>query len=79
MVPGSTSGLRLLRLYLTFRAPTNSKCSSPDMNMAVPKFLNTCTGSAFNRFATACAKTIPSPSTTKSMSLQGLPIKRSHT
>ena len=71
-VPSSTTGLRLSWLYDSLRAPTNSTSVSWYLTCAVPKFLKTETCAPRPSFLPkACAISIPLPTTTTSISLEG--------
>ena len=71
-VPFSTTGFRLSWLYDSFRAPTNSTSVSRYFTCAVPKLRKTETCAPRpNFFPKACAISMPLPTTTTSMSLEG--------
>ena len=72
-VPSSTIGLRLSWLYDSLRAPTNSTSVSLNLTCAVPKFLKTATCAPRPSFLPkAWAISIPLPTTTTSISFDGL-------
>src|SRR5690606_41044880 len=61
-------GLRLLLLYDSLRAPTNSISISSKRSIAVPYVLNTCTLGFFgNREDTFWARSMPLPTATMSI------------